>query len=55
MNDKAISFYVKNPSGFHLEIGYGAIEVGADYVPHDFGTPSVWGHRHAQANPFAQS
>jgi extradiol dioxygenase len=53
MNDKAISFYVKNPSGFHLEIGYGAIEVGDDYVPHDFGTPSVWGHRHAGTNPFA--
>ncbi|WP_306214515.1 VOC family protein [Actinoplanes sp. RD1] len=55
MNDKAISFYVRNPSGFHLEIGYGAIEVGDDYVPHDFGMPSVWGHKHAQVNPFSQA
>ncbi|WP_432824948.1 VOC family protein [Dactylosporangium sp. CA-092794] len=55
MNDKAISFYVKNPSGFHLEIGYGGIQVGDDYVPHDFGAPDVWGHRHAEANPFAQA
>ncbi|MFJ3890932.1 VOC family protein [Streptomyces rubrogriseus] len=52
MNDKAISFYVKNPSGFHLEIGYGGIEVGDDWVPHDFGTSDVWGHRHAETNPF---
>lgn len=55
MNDKAISFYVKNPSGFHLEIGCGGIEVGDDWVPHDFGTSDVWGHHHATANPFAAS
>ncbi|MGC5562160.1 VOC family protein [Streptomyces sp. FR-108] len=53
MNDKAISFYVRNPSGFHLEIGCGGIEVGEDWVPHDFGVPDVWGHHHASANPFA--
>lgn len=53
MNDKAISFYVRNPSGFHLEIGCGGIEVGDDWIPHDFGTSDVWGHRHADANPFA--
>ena len=53
MNDKAISFYVRNPSGFHLEIGCGGIEVGEGWIPHDFGTPDVWGHRHADANPFA--
>jgi 2,3-dihydroxybiphenyl 1,2-dioxygenase len=53
MNDKAISFYVRNPSGFHLEIGCGGIEVGDDWVPHDFGRSDVWGHRHADANPFS--
>jgi 3,4-dihydroxy-9,10-secoandrosta-1,3,5(10)-triene-9,17-dione 4,5-dioxygenase len=53
MNDKAISFYVRNPSGFHLEIGCGGIEVGEEWIPHDFGTSDVWGHRHADANPFA--
>jgi 2,3-dihydroxybiphenyl 1,2-dioxygenase len=55
MNDKAISFYVRNPSGFHLEIGCGGIEVGEDWVPHDFGVSDVWGHHHANANPFASS
>ncbi|MFJ7217735.1 VOC family protein [Amycolatopsis sp. NPDC098790] len=53
MNDKAISFYVRNPSGFHLEIGCGGIEVGDDWVPHDFGRSDEWGHHHADANPFA--
>ncbi|MEC3992164.1 VOC family protein [Actinacidiphila sp. DG2A-62] len=53
MNDRAISFYVRNPSGFHLEIGCGGIEVDEHWVPHDFGAPDVWGHRHASANPFA--
>jgi len=52
-NDKAISFYVRNPSGFHLEIGCGGIEVGDDWVPHDFGRSDEWGHQHADANPFA--
>ncbi|WP_236796263.1 VOC family protein [Amycolatopsis sp. GM8] len=53
MNDKAISFYVQNPSGFHLEIGCGGIEVGEDWVPHDFGFSDVWGHEHTNPNPFA--
>ncbi|GAB2480326.1 VOC family protein [Nocardiopsis aegyptia] len=53
MNDKAISFYLRNPSGFHLEIGFGGIEVDDDRTPHDFAVPDVWGHHHADANPFA--
>lgn len=53
MNDKAISFYVRNPSGFHLEIGCGGIEVGDDWMPHDFGRSDEWGHHHVEANPFA--
>lgn len=55
MNDRAISFYVRNPSGFHLEIGCGGIEIADDWVPYDFGTSDVWGHHHAAENPFAQS
>ena len=53
MNDKAISFYLRNPSGFHLEIGCGGIEVDDTWTPHDFGVADIWGHRHADANPFA--
>ncbi|MFD4640171.1 VOC family protein [Lentzea sp. NPDC058436] len=53
MNDKALSFYVKNPSGFHLEIGCGGITVPHDWIPHDFGRASVWGHHHTDTNPFA--
>lgn len=54
-NDLAISFYVRNPSGFHVEIGCGGIEIGADWIPYDFGASDVWGHHHAAENPFAQS
>lgn len=52
MNDRVVSFYVRNPSGFHLELGCDGIEVGNDWLPHDFGVPDVWGHHHAHANPF---
>jgi extradiol dioxygenase len=52
-NDKAISFYVENPSGFLLEIAYGGIEVGDDYIPHDFGRSDEWGHYHTRPNPFS--
>lgn len=55
MNDRAISFYVKNPSGFHLEIGCGGIEITDGWIPYDFGTSDVWGHHHSADNPFAQS
>ncbi len=55
MNDKAISFYVENPSGFHIEVAFGGIQVADNWVPHDFGVPNVWGHHHAKANPFAQT
>jgi hypothetical protein len=53
MNDRVVSFYVRNPSGFHLELGCAGIEVGNEWVPYDFGVPDVWGHHHADANPFA--
>lgn len=55
MNDRAISFYVQNPSGFHLEIGCGEIEIPDGWVPYDFGRSDVWGHHHAAKNPFAQA
>lgn len=55
MNDKAISFYVENPSGFHIEVGCAGISVDDDWVPFDFGVSDEWGHHHAKTNPFAQS
>jgi len=45
-NDQMVSFYVKTPSGFEVEYGWGGQEVNEDLwrvVRHD--KPSIWGHK----------
>jgi len=45
-NDRAVSFYVKNPSGYSTECGWGAIEVDdATWVTHEFTRGDLWGHQ----------
>ena len=45
-NDKTVSFYMKGPSGFDLEIGFDGLLVGPDWVEHEFaGGGDDWGHR----------
>ena len=45
-NDRAISYYVKSPSGFSAECGWGAIEVDDErWVAHEFTKGDLWGHR----------
>jgi len=48
-NDRMLSFYMRSPSGFALELGYGAIEVDdATWQTAHWQTGSHWGHkRHA--------
>ena len=44
-NDKTVSFYMKGPSGFDVEIGWDALLVGDDWVEHEFaGGGDDWGH-----------
>lgn len=45
-NDQMVSFYMRNPSGFGVEYGWGAREVDDTcwQVAH-YDTPSTWGHR----------
>ncbi|MEC8427530.1 MAG: VOC family protein [Pseudomonadota bacterium] len=44
-NDRDISFYVVTPSGFHLEVGAGAIEIDdSTWVPAHHQGISIWGH-----------
>jgi 2,3-dihydroxybiphenyl 1,2-dioxygenase len=44
-NDKTVSFYMKGPSGFDIEIGWDGLIVGADWVEHEFaGGGDDWGH-----------
>ncbi|WP_449192310.1 VOC family protein, partial [Thauera sp.] len=45
LNDRMISFYMKTPSGFDLEYGYGGLQ--CDWERHnafEFTRVSIWGH-----------
>lgn len=44
-NDKTVSFYMKGPSGFEVEIGWDGLLVDEDWVEHEFaGGGDDWGH-----------
>jgi 3,4-dihydroxy-9,10-secoandrosta-1,3,5(10)-triene-9,17-dione 4,5-dioxygenase len=44
-NDKMISFYMRSPSNFDIEYGYGGELVDwKDHVVHEFTRVSLWGH-----------
>ena len=45
-NDKMVSFYVRTPSGFDVEVGCGGIHVDeATWITSEITAPSFWGHR----------
>lgn len=45
-NDQMVSFYVTSPSSFHIEYGYGGLQVDdASWTTRTFNQNSVWGHR----------
>lgn len=45
-NDEMLSFYVKTPSGFELEYGYGGKKIDdATWTPSRYDAASYWGHR----------
>lgn len=47
-NDKAVSFYVRTPSGFDLEYGWNPLSVNeADWHPEVWDRISAWGHEPA--------
>ena len=44
-NDKTVSFYMRGPTGFDVEIGYDGLLVDDDWVEHEFaGGGDDWGH-----------
>lgn len=50
-NDKTVSFYMKGPSGFDVEIGWDGLLVDDDWVEHEFaGGGDDWGHRGLDAD-----
>lgn len=45
-NDQMFSFYMRTPSGFGLELGYGGVVIdGANWEPQVYSMMSDWGHR----------
>ena len=44
-NDEMFSFYVRSPSGFDIEFGYGARTVGPDWTVKQYQSGSIWGHK----------
>lgn len=44
-NDHMQSFYLKSPSGFWVEYGYGGREIGPDWEVRNYDQPMLWGHR----------
>lgn len=52
-NDHMLSFYVRSPSGFEVEYGWGASTVDDDdsWTVTHMVSPSIWGHRPGDAPP----
>jgi extradiol dioxygenase len=51
-NDHMFSFYLRTPSGFDVEYGWGAITVDDDnWVVTKMTAPSIWGHRPVESTP----
>ncbi|HEY3240348.1 MAG TPA: VOC family protein [Acidimicrobiia bacterium] len=50
-NDRMVSFYVRSPSGFEIEYGWGALEVGEDWTVTQYDAVSVWGHKMVGTSP----
>ncbi|MEZ5599000.1 MAG: VOC family protein [Pseudomonadales bacterium] len=47
-NDRMTSFYMRSPSGFDIEYGFGGVEIDdATWQPEVYHAPSIWGHRGA--------
>lgn len=51
-NDRMISFYMKSPSQFDIEYGYGGAVIDwEEHITHEFTTVSLWGHDFSVGRP----
>jgi extradiol dioxygenase len=51
VNDRMVSFYLKTPSGFTIEYGFGAREVDeATWEVRGYDARSIWGHKRADGS-----
>ena len=44
-NDHMQSFYLRTPSGFWMEYGFGGMLIGPDWEIKNYDQPMLWGHR----------
>ena len=52
LNDRMTSFYMKTPSGFDLEYGFGGLQVDwAEHSAFEFTRVSIWGHDFSVGHP----
>jgi extradiol dioxygenase len=52
VNDRMVSFYVRTPSGFDIEYGWGGVAVDdANWTVAQYDRPSVWGHQLVAQTP----
>lgn len=52
-NDKVFSFYMKSPSGFGVEVGFGGVVIDdPDWKPVIYSKMSDWGHKRVAPLPF---
>jgi extradiol dioxygenase len=47
-----VSFYVRTPSGFDIEYGWGAVTVDDDHTATVMNASSIWGHERDPALEF---
>lgn len=53
-NDRMTSFYMRSPSGFDIEYGYGGAVIDwQEHVVHEFTRVSLWGHDFSIGQPSA--
>ncbi len=45
-NDRMLSFYVRSPSGFDIEYGWGGLSVNEDWKIVSYDRAEIWGHVH---------
>jgi 3,4-dihydroxy-9,10-secoandrosta-1,3,5(10)-triene-9,17-dione 4,5-dioxygenase len=45
VNDRMVSFYMRGPSGFDVEVGYDGVLVDDDWCDREVSGPEPWGHK----------
>jgi 3,4-dihydroxy-9,10-secoandrosta-1,3,5(10)-triene-9,17-dione 4,5-dioxygenase len=55
VNDGVLSFYMRSPLGFEVEVGCGGVRTNAGWTPSEFVRGDVWGHKGLDPETFKKS